>query len=146
MLLQGDLGTGKTTLVRAAARALGVAGPVTSPTFTLAQRYRGRVRVVHVDGYRLGGAGLDEEELGLLLGGPEEAEAAVTFVEWPEALEGWLPEARVALCMSHLGGDGRLLRFRATEPAIRLQLAHLVDDLRARHRHPEPEPGASSGG
>ena len=53
----GELGAGKTTLVRAAARALGVEGPVTSPTFTLAQRYAGRVPVAHLDAYRLGGAG-----------------------------------------------------------------------------------------
>ena len=80
VVLRGDLGAGKTTLVRAAARALGVSGPVTSPTFAIANSYEGRVPVAHLDAWRLGDP--DDEELGLALEavGPE----AVAFVEWPD--------------------------------------------------------------
>ena len=141
VLLRGELGAGKTTLVRAMARALGVEGPVTSPTFTLSQRYAGRIPIVHVDAYRLGGA--DDEELGLLLDGGDEA---LTVVEWPEALAEGLPEARIAVDMVHGGRDRRLVRLASPEPDTRTELARLVDDLRARHRHTEPGPGAPSGG
>ncbi|MBU6364539.1 MAG: tRNA (adenosine(37)-N6)-threonylcarbamoyltransferase complex ATPase subunit type 1 TsaE, partial [Acidobacteria bacterium] len=54
VVLRGDLGAGKTTLVRAAARALGVEGPVTSPTFAIANSYAGRIPVAHLDAWRLG--------------------------------------------------------------------------------------------
>ena len=81
VLVSGDLGAGKTTFVRGACRALGIDGPVTSPTFTIARRYEGgRVPVSHLDLYRLDGAAgedpaLLEDEIG-----PQR----VTFVEWPE--------------------------------------------------------------
>ncbi|HEU4942685.1 MAG TPA: tRNA (adenosine(37)-N6)-threonylcarbamoyltransferase complex ATPase subunit type 1 TsaE, partial [Gaiellaceae bacterium] len=53
--VSGELGTGKTTLVRGACRALGVEGPVTSPTYTIGHRYKGRVEVSHLDLYRFAG-------------------------------------------------------------------------------------------
>ena len=142
MLLRGELGSGKTTLVRGAARALGIDEPVTSPTFTLAQRYAGRVPLAHVDAYRL--AGVDDEEIGLLL--PGGGEDAVTFVEWPEALAAHLPEARIGVELAHLGHEKRLVRLTSPEPATRSELARLVDDLRARHRHSEPRAGSPPGG
>src|ERR1700759_5545969 len=80
VLVEGELGAGKTTFVRGAARRLGVSTPVTSPTFTIGQRYRGRDLVVsHIDLYR--GASLAGEEPGLLADyvGPD----TVSFVEWP---------------------------------------------------------------
>jgi tRNA threonylcarbamoyladenosine biosynthesis protein TsaE len=81
VLLYGPLGAGKTTLVRAAARALDVTDPVRSPSFTIANIYSGRVRVQHLDLYRLEEIG-DDDALAL-----EEyvSEDAVTLVEWPEA-------------------------------------------------------------
>ena len=92
VLLRGELGAGKTTLVRAAARALGVEGPVTSPTFTVAQRYRGdAVEVAHVDAYRLGGP--DDEEAELLRDAV--GADAVAFVEWPDAILEALPAPRL---------------------------------------------------
>ncbi|MGE4425299.1 MAG: tRNA (adenosine(37)-N6)-threonylcarbamoyltransferase complex ATPase subunit type 1 TsaE, partial [Solirubrobacteraceae bacterium] len=64
VLLRGDLGTGKTTLVRGAARALGGRGRVTSPTFALAHRYDGDgLRIAHLDLYRLGALGDEDAEL-----------------------------------------------------------------------------------
>jgi tRNA threonylcarbamoyladenosine biosynthesis protein TsaE len=140
VLLRGELGTGKTTLVRAIAGALGVTGPVTSPTFTLSERYAGRHPIVHVDAYRLAGA--DPEDLGLLLEG---AESAIALVEWPEALAGGLPPARIEVGLSHRGGEKRLVTLASSETRTRSELARLVADLRARHRHPEPRPGAPGG-
>jgi tRNA threonylcarbamoyladenosine biosynthesis protein TsaE len=103
VLVSGGLGTGKTTFVRGAARALGVNGPITSPTFTIGRRYVGRVPVSHVDLHRL--EGLGDEDPGLLadyLTGD-----AVAFVEWPERAEGELPPAAVRVRLEHLGGDAR---------------------------------------
>jgi len=55
VLVEGEIGAGKTTFVRGACRALGIRGPVTSPTFTIGQRYRGRVAVSHLDLFRVPG-------------------------------------------------------------------------------------------
>jgi len=137
VLLRGELGTGKTTLVRGAARALGVDEPVTSPTFTIAQRYEGRVPVAHLDAYRLSGP--DDEELGLAL--ESIGEGAVAFVEWPDAIVGALPGARLTVSLEHTGGDGRLVVLTTPDARLQTALASLVADLRARHRHPESEPG-----
>ncbi len=81
VLVSGELGSGKTTLVRGACRALGVEGPVVSPTFTIGRRYRAaRGPVSHLDLYRLDGVG--GEEPGLL---DDYLDAgSITFVEWPE--------------------------------------------------------------
>jgi tRNA threonylcarbamoyladenosine biosynthesis protein TsaE len=138
VLLRGELGAGKTTLVRAAARALGVTEPVVSPTFTLAQRYVGRVPVAHLDAYRLGS--VDDEEIGLAL--EAIGEGALAFVEWPDALAEGLPPARVAVRMEHRGGDRRLVLFDVPDPALHHRLRELLDHLRAGHRDTESEPRA----
>ncbi len=64
VLVSGELGAGKTTLIRGAARALGVREPVTSPTFTIGHTYSGTLPVSHLDLYRL--AELDQEDPALL--------------------------------------------------------------------------------
>jgi tRNA threonylcarbamoyladenosine biosynthesis protein TsaE len=99
--VSGELGSGKTTFVRGACRALGVYDPVTSPTFTVGHRYRGRVDVSHVDLYRF--AGVSAAEWGDL---EPYFDGAVCFVEWPEAGAGVLPPARFAVAMAH-AGDGQ---------------------------------------
>lgn len=104
VLLRGEVGTGKTTLVRGACRSLGVEGPVTSPTFTLARRYRGRQPVSHIDLYRLEG-GLAGEAPDLL--GEYALPGDLVFVEWPDRGGGWPGEVAVAVRLSHLGGDRR---------------------------------------
>ena len=96
--ISGELGTGKTTLVRGACRALGVDGPITSPTFTIGHRYRGRMDVSHLDLYRF--AGVSAAEWGDL---EPYFDGAVCFVEWPEAGEGVLPAARFAVSIEHAG-------------------------------------------
>ncbi len=104
VLVRGELGSGKTTLVRGAARALGVSDPVTSPTFSIGHRYRaGEVTVSHLDLYRLGG--LQQEDPGLISDylGP----GRIAFVEWPQEEESELASARLRVTLSHRGGDRR---------------------------------------
>src|SRR3954453_2277919 len=102
VLVQGEMGAGKTTFVRGAARALGVTKPVTSPTFTLGNRYAGRVPVAHLDLHRL--STLAGEDPALLDDYVEAA--AIAFVEWPEGAESEL-DAVVRVRLEHLGGDRR---------------------------------------
>jgi len=121
VMLRGELGAGKTTLVRGAARALGVTEHVTSPTFTVAQRYDGRVPVAHLDAYRLGAA--DDEELGLAL---EAAEDAVAFIEWPDVLAEAFRDAAVEVTLSHGGGDTRLLTLSGRDQRLETALRGLA--------------------
>ena len=97
--VEGELGTGKTTLVRELLRARGVRGAITSPSFTLAQSYRGRhgARLHHLDLYRLG-RGADVE---LFAWDDYIGPDALTFVEWPAAGSGVLPEPDVRLELEH---------------------------------------------
>ena len=83
VLVQGELGSGKTTLIRGVCRALGVEEAVTSPTFTIGHRYRGRVPVSHLDLYRLDDLGV--EEPGLL--DDYLTSDSVALIEWPAAAE-----------------------------------------------------------
>ena len=100
--VSGELGTGKTTLVRGACRALGVEGPVTSPTYTIGHRYAGRVPVSHLDLFRF--AGVSAAEWGDLE--PYFLDA-VCFVEWPEAGEDVLPAPRLRVSLAHAGEHRR---------------------------------------
>jgi tRNA threonylcarbamoyladenosine biosynthesis protein TsaE len=103
VVLGGELGTGKTTLIRGACRALGVEGPVTSPTFTIGQRYRGRLPVSHLDLYRL--EGIEGEEPALL--DDYLTADAVAFVEWPAAAEAQLARPALHVRLRHTGGNAR---------------------------------------
>jgi tRNA threonylcarbamoyladenosine biosynthesis protein TsaE len=108
VLLEGDLGAGKTTFVRGAARALGVSAPVTSPTFTIGQRYRAAegLLVAHVDLYRLGALADEDPELLADYLGPD----TIAFVEWPGSDADALAQlARIAarVRLEHDGADRR---------------------------------------
>ena len=103
--VSGELGAGKTTFVRGAARALGVTGPVSSPTFTIGHRYDAPVPVAHLDLYRI--AGLDPEEWGDL---EPYFDGTVAFVEWPEHGGDWLPQARVVVTLKHVDESHRSVR------------------------------------
>jgi tRNA threonylcarbamoyladenosine biosynthesis protein TsaE len=105
VLLAGELGAGKTTFVRGACRALGVDGPITSPTFAIANRYPtdGGLIVAHVDLYRL--ASVDDEDPDLLddyLGADR-----VAFIEWPTPDLAFVGQDPISVTLEHLGGDRR---------------------------------------
>jgi tRNA threonylcarbamoyladenosine biosynthesis protein TsaE len=111
VLVRGELGTGKTTLIRGACRALGVEGPIVSPTFTVGRRYRGtRTAISHLDLYRI--AELGAEEPGIL--DDYLTPDAVAFIEWPGAAEPELagpaddgPRIARRVEIRHAGGDQR---------------------------------------
>jgi tRNA threonylcarbamoyladenosine biosynthesis protein TsaE len=108
VLVSGELGAGKTTFVRGALRALGVSGPVTSPTFVVGHAYEGHTGpLAHLDLYRL--AGMGHEDPGLL--DPFFAPGTIAFVEWPEQAAGAWPGERVAahVRLGHAGGDRRTI-------------------------------------
>jgi len=114
ILLQGDLGAGKSVLARGIARGLGVDPqvPITSPTFTLMNHYRARLDLYHFDLYRLA----DPGEL-IELGFDDFAHGAgVALVEWPERLE---DEETLGLwvCLQHVGDQQRRVSFRAKSAA-----------------------------
>lgn len=108
IVLVGDLGAGKTVFVQGLAAALGVEGPVTSPTFTLANRYEGRLVVNHLDVYRF--EGLDEvRDLAL----PELLESGVTLIEWGDTIRPALPPDQLEIHIGFgPGDDDRVIELR----------------------------------
>ncbi|HXE99052.1 MAG TPA: tRNA (adenosine(37)-N6)-threonylcarbamoyltransferase complex ATPase subunit type 1 TsaE [Solirubrobacterales bacterium] len=111
VLVHGELGAGKTTMIRGACRELGVTEQVTSPSFTIGRRYLGRVPISHLDLYRLDS--LAGEDPGLL--DDYLTPDAVAFVEWPGGLDQLLGERRIAwrVELRHAGGDRREVTLRA---------------------------------
>ena len=108
VVVSGEVGAGKTTLIRGACRALGVVGPVTSPTFTIGRRYTGgRLPVSHLDLYRL--ESLEGEDPALLDDylNPD----GVVFVEWPAVAEPHLGRLALEVRLRHTGGDSRIVEF-----------------------------------
>ncbi len=100
--ISGELGSGKTTFVRGACRALGVTAPVTSPTYTIGHRYEGDPDVSHLDLYRF--TAVSPAEWGDL---EPYFEDAVVFVEWPEAAGGGLPAVRATVRLEHVDEETR---------------------------------------
>jgi tRNA threonylcarbamoyladenosine biosynthesis protein TsaE len=109
--LSGELGAGKTCFARGVARALGVGGPVTSPTFTLVNEYRGTLTVYHVDAYRTAGPaelsdlGLDEYFDG----------EGVTVVEWADKLGSLLPPRAIWVDIAGVGDEPRTITVRGLD-------------------------------
>jgi tRNA threonylcarbamoyladenosine biosynthesis protein TsaE len=123
LLLDGDLGAGKTTFVQGLARGLGVPADtrVQSPSYALIHEHAGRVKLVHVDLYRLeseaqaGELGLDEIF----------DSAAVVAVEWPSRLGALAPVDRLEISLV-ADGDRRTITFRATGPKAAAALGGLA--------------------
>jgi tRNA threonylcarbamoyladenosine biosynthesis protein TsaE len=113
--VSGELGSGKTTFVRGACRALGVTQPVTSPTYTIGHRYHGRVDVSHLDLFRF--RDVSAAEWGDL---EPYFDDAIVFVEWPEAGAGVLPPIRAAVRLEHGDGGTRLVTIELdADPGVR---------------------------
>ena len=115
LLLEGDLGAGKTTLIQAIARGLGVAENATSPTYALVHRYQGaRGPVFHLDCYRLRhpdeAADLDWETL---LG-----EGDAVLIEWPEKAGSYVPAATLRLRLSHVPEYPDLRKLEVTNAPV----------------------------
>ena len=106
--VSGDLGSGKTTFVRGACRALGVEEPVTSPTFTIGTVYAGPVDVAHLDLYRLGSLAAEDASLLEDYLTPER----IAFVEWPEAGEPSFSGVAARVRLEHRGRDRRAVELR----------------------------------
>jgi tRNA threonylcarbamoyladenosine biosynthesis protein TsaE len=111
--VSGELGSGKTTFVRGACRALGVTAHVTSPTFTVGHRYPGHPDVSHLDLFRF--QGVSAAEWGDL---EPYFEEAICFVEWPEAAAGALPPVRAEVRLSHVDPTHRLIELESAEEAL----------------------------
>ena len=117
LLLDGQIGAGKTHFARALIRALGVVEDIPSPTFTLVQTYEAGFEIWHADLYRLSHP--DEAvELGLT----EAFETALCLVEWPDRLGADRPKQALTLQFS-LEGEGRLVTFASDDPAWEARLA-----------------------
>ena len=110
--VSGELGSGKTTFVRGACRALGVTAPVTSPTYTIGHRYEGDPDVSHLDLYRF--TGVSAAEWGDL---EPYFEEAIVFVEWPEAGAAGQPPIRASVRLEH---EGETTRRVAIDGDVRL--------------------------
>lgn len=125
VLLRGQLGSGKTFFVREAARALGVNEPVTSPSFTLANSYKGSLPVHHLDLYRLPAYDIQAEaDFSEFF-----SDDAITFVEWPEVAETRFDDARAIIDMEHAGKHRRRLRITVAPGELRDRLEELIDNL-----------------
>jgi len=120
--LEGPLGAGKTTVVRGLVRALGFAGPVKSPTFTLLEPYqRDDLRVYHFDLYRLA----DPEELEYIGARDYFGGDALCLVEWPERGAGFLAPADLCVVIA-LAETGRDVRVEGLTPRGRRLAAQAI--------------------
>ncbi len=124
ILLSGELGAGKTVFAQGVAAGLGVAAPVTSPTYTLVSEYQGRlIPFYHMDLYRLGGGDPFEE-----LGAEEYVHSdGVTAIEWPEQVRSRWRGDCLTVSIKHLGGDSRKIEMAGTGARSNAVLENYVE-------------------
>jgi tRNA threonylcarbamoyladenosine biosynthesis protein TsaE len=138
VVLSGELGTGKTALAQGVGRGLGVDGPVVSPTFTLIREYEGRIRLCHVDIYRLERV-REFHELGI----EEQLEESVTLIEWGEVAGSALPADRLEIRLTAgAGPDERIIELVLQGESWRQRSRRLAEIVERRasdedHRTPE---------
>lgn len=111
ILFKGDLGAGKTTLVRGVAEALGITEKVTSPTFNIMKLYlKGSKVLVHIDAYRMEDHNVDiglDEYIG--------TERGLTFIEWPDYISNLIPDNAISINIKNIGNDDRELTIEGFE-------------------------------
>ena len=109
--LTGDLGAGKTTLVRGIARALNIKSVVQSPTFNIMKVYfDGDRPLIHIDAYRLADVNTDiglDEYIGY--------ETGITVIEWPEFIKDLIPETAIEVNIRHAEGDTRNITIKSDD-------------------------------
>jgi tRNA threonylcarbamoyladenosine biosynthesis protein TsaE len=111
ILLEGDLGAGKTTFVSGVAKGLGIQETVLSPTFNIMKCYfDGKLPLYHIDAYRL-------ENQPIEIGLDEYIEGdGACFIEWPVYIESLIPEERLSIALHNLGGDEREIILSSDDP------------------------------
>jgi tRNA threonylcarbamoyladenosine biosynthesis protein TsaE len=148
LALHGDLGAGKTTLAQGIAAGMGIAARVTSPTFTLVAEYTGarRLRLVHMDSYRLGenpdaaaqeAATFGLEEILATAALPDsDTEGSVVVIEWAERVAALLPDDRLEIALRPVDddADARLLHVIAFGPQSAALLARLSEQTHMMHK------------
>ena len=111
VLLKGDLGAGKTTLVRGVCEALGITEKVTSPTFNIMKLYlKGSKPLVHIDAYRLEEHNVDiglDEFIGI--------DRGLTFIEWPDYIKNMIPSNAITINIKNIGEDKRELSIEGVD-------------------------------
>ncbi len=121
ILLKGDLGTGKTLIIKAAVSALGYQGDVTSPTFNLVQEYQAQIEIIHMDLYRL-----DRSEELLEIGFEDYLNRnALIFIEWPELALSLIPADFIFINIEKLSANQRKITVRGEGKMSRLLIERL---------------------
>jgi len=118
--LSGDLGAGKTTFTQGLALGLDIKKMVSSPTFTIMKIYIGRLKLIHIDAYRLEGLHQDlgfEELIGT---------EGVCVIEWPDYIKDLLPKSYLEINMSRLDEDDRLIELIAHGSTY----THILENLK----------------
>jgi tRNA threonylcarbamoyladenosine biosynthesis protein TsaE len=127
LALWGELGSGKTLFTRGIARGMGVPRqvPITSPTFTIINEYEGRLRLYHLDLYRL----TTIEDLETLPWREVMFGTGVAVIEWPDRMGELLPEKRWDITFAFLDDDRRRITLAAHGENQQTRLANLVQEL-----------------
>ena len=121
ILLQGELGTGKTLITKAAVSALGYKGDITSPTFNLVQEYQAEVEIIHMDLYRL-----DRSEELLEIGFEDYLNRdALIFIEWPELALSLIPADFIFINIEKISAGQRKITVRGEGEQSRLLIERL---------------------